>query len=264
MIQKEELVKKVNKIEDRLFVSKVIDKAIRGQRKNELTYSDFIDPYQKKLIERVFSGIKELNYIFFGGIVGAERTVVVFCPDYISPDDFLDNQDVLKVLSVEYISKSCLSHRDFLGALVSLGIKREKIGDILVEEGLCKILVFNEIAEYIKYNLKRIGNTNVKVEIEDLSNLDAPDKNLKEINATVASLRIDCIASLGYGISRSKVVELIKGQKLNLNWQPTSDVAKQVKEGDVISIRGKGRISVEKINGLTKKGRTGVKLNKYI
>jgi RNA-binding protein YlmH len=165
---------------------------------------------------------------------------------------------------VEVISREALTHRDYLGALMGLGIKREKIGDILVSEETCSIIVLNEIADYIFYNLDKVGNTRIKTVITDVDELVSREPKLKEISATVASLRLDCIASAGFGISRSKMVDFIKGEKVNLNWDGVSNPTKQVKAGDTISMRGMGRLVLDSVGGTTKKDRIKVVLKKYI
>lgn len=264
MEYKDIFLKRVSKIEDKLFLSKLLDKAIKSEDTGSIMHSDFLDPYQKSIAEKAFAVDKDINYIFNGGYAGAEREIVVFCPNNMSVNDHSNFNIPIKVLEITSRKMENLSHRDFLGALMGLGIKREKIGDILLEEGICRVIVINEIADYIKFNLDKIGKTRVDIEIKSIDEIQYREKRFKEINSTVASLRLDSIASVGFGISRSKIAEYIKAEKVNINWEKTASLTKQVQEGDTISIRGKGRVVLEKVGGLTRKGRIGIQLKKYI
>jgi len=162
------------------------------------------------------------------------------------------------------MSRGSVSHRDYLGSLIGLGIKREKIGDILIKDEHCLVIVENDVADYIKYNLEKVGNIKVELDYVGLDSLQAREQKVKEIRTTVASLRLDSVASAGFGMSRSKVQEYIRAEKVNLNWETTTSLKKSVKEGDLISIRGKGRVLVQEIGGTTKKDRISVYLKKFI
>ena len=246
-----------------LFLSKILDKASRAENTQRVEYSDFLDPSQRNIVNSILDQREGVNYFFSGGYPGAEREVVVFRPDFISEDD-VEVTEIFKLLRVKPNKRDSLSHRDYLGALMGLGIKREKIGDILVGEDRCDIVILREMAEYVSYNLQKVGNTRVDVETADLSGIITPELKVKIINTTVASLRLDCISGAGFGISRTRASELIRGEKLNLNWEITDSVSKQVKEGDTISIKGRGRIVVEKVAGTTRKGRINITIKKMV
>lgn len=263
MINRDIILKRITKIEDKLFVSKVLDKAEKCEKVDKLIHTDFIDPHQKKLIQNILSQIKGLNFIFSGGFDGAERVVLFFCPDFILPEES-NYEEIFKVLCINVKGKESLTHRDFLGSLMGLGIKREKIGDIVIKEDGCRIVVLIEIADFIIYNLSKVGNSKVSIDVVGLDNIKSTQTDVKEVNSTIASLRLDCVASAGFGISRTKIAEYIKSDKVNLNWDPTDDPTKTVKQGDTISLRGKGRIVLETVGRVTKKGRIGIVLKKYI
>lgn len=264
MVNKEQILKRVLKIEDKLLVSKILDKASRSEKSKKIVYSDFLDPYQKNVVERALSADSEINFTFYGGYDGAERVIIFFRPNFMSEDNNYDDENPFKLICISLNSRECLTHRDFLGALMGLGIKREKIGDILVKENSCEIIVLYDIADYIMYNLDKVGNARTNIEVKDTDEIQAIEPKLKEIRTTVASLRLDSISSAGFGISRSKITDYIKSEKVNLNWEMTDSLTKQVKEGDTISIRGKGRVVLEKVGGTTKKGRIAVELKKLI
>ncbi|MCX8129972.1 MAG: YlmH/Sll1252 family protein [Clostridia bacterium] len=264
MIDKSAILKRVTKIEDKLLISKLLDKAEKAEYINNSVFSHFLDPYQRSVIEKALAGTKNLNYAFSGGYNGAERVIIIFGPNFIFQDDDIIDELPLKVIRVEVLSRESLTHRDYLGAFMSLGIKREKIGDILVGEETCDIIVLSDIAEYIAFNLDRIGKAKIMISVKEVDSINTPDSKTKEIKASVASLRLDCVASAGFGISRSKILELIKADRVNLNWDTANTPTKQVKEGDTISIRGKGRLVMESVGSITRKDRIRILLKKYI
>jgi RNA-binding protein YlmH len=265
MTDRQQILKKFLKIEDRLLVSKMLDKALKTEKSKMLVYSDFLDPYQKTIVEKVFSNMDDVDYTITGGYIGAERVIIIFRPNFVFKDDF---GNPFKVLDIVAKGRGSLSHRDYLGALMGLGIKREKIGDILVsadtDSNRCQIIVLGEISEYIRYNLVKVGTQNVEIELKDTDEFEVSGPKMLEISTTVASLRLDSVASAGFGISRSKIVDLIKAERVTLDWEGINSLTKQVKEGDTISIRGKGRVVLDKVGKITKKGRISLVLKKYI
>lgn len=265
MSDRELILKKVQKSEDRLVVSKALDKAEFASKTGRISYTDFLDPRQQSIIDNALSGFDNIEYSFYGGYNGAERALAIFRPDFVDEEDDLQEfAGFLRLLHIIPVSRDNLTHRDYLGALLSLGIKREKTGDLLVREEYCDVFVSSEIANFLQANLAKVGNTRVSVSIEEIVEVAAPEQKAKEISITVASLRLDCIAGPGFGMSRSKAAEFIKAGKLSLNWEVEDNPSKLVKEGDAVTIRGKGRVIVESVGGRTKKDRIGIILKKYI
>lgn len=267
-MDKESVLRRIAKAEDRLFVSRLLDKAVKAMNAGVITHSEFLDPYQRTIVEKALSDLPDANILQDGGYPGAERVILVFCPDFVFDGDedyttYMDKHPI-SVLNLEVKNAGKLTHRDYLGSLMGLGIKRKKIGDILVKEDGCAIFAMSDIAGYVQYNLSKVGNTRIKVTLGDMEELDIPEAKVRDINTTVASLRLDCIASAGFGTSRTRMADLIKAERVQLNWETTDNPSKQVKEGDTISMRGKGRIVLEEIGRITKKGRTGVLIRKLI
>lgn len=228
----------------------------------------FMDPHQQYEADNVLYGIKDINYMFFGGYEDAERKRLVVCPHYdynpfftgITEDDF-----GLKFLQIEGNFKfRRISHRDILGSLMSLGIKREVLGDIIINEEVLQFIVDEQIADFIRLNLQKINNVGVKVTEIEKDYLKPPQKTLKEINATVASLRLDSVLSAAFGLSRKKASDLVKKEAVKHNWRAASGPDKEVKSGDIISVRNQGKMEVIAVKGKTKKGRIAVVLGRYI
>lgn len=265
MGDRELILKRVADPEDRLLISRVFDKAELAGKTGRPACTDFLDPHQQMVLDKALAGYEYIQYSYFGGYGPAERALAVILPDYMEDDSYLEQcAQYLRILHIIPSSRDKLSHRDYLGALLALGIKREKAGDILVHDEYADIFVLSEIAGFVQANLERVGNCKVSVSVNEPEQLTAPEQKVKEISATVASLRLDCIAGPGFGMSRSKAAEFIKAGKLSLNWEVTDNPSRMVREGDTISIRGKGKIVLESIGGKTKKDRTGILIKKYI
>ena len=223
--------------------------------------TDFLTPSEAAAIrkENIFS--LESKQEFFGGYEDAERVMFVSYPDYM--EDF-ERSELISALKITGRDIESLSHRDFLGSILGLGIKREKIGDIVVSEGAVYVFAAADIADYVKENLTKIGRCGIKIETEE--NLAALhfEKKTEEIRGTVQSLRLDAVLSVALKTSRSKVMQYIESERVNVNWQTVSSGAFSLKEGDVLSVRGFGRFKVFEIGGITKKGRIGITVLKYI
>jgi RNA-binding protein YlmH len=169
------------------------------------------------------------------------------------------------VVKAEWKSDFCyLTHRDVLGALMGLGIERDTLGDILVASGTAKILATKTMAEFLLSNLTQIGAAAVHCELDELASIAPREERTKDITATVASLRVDSVAAAGFGMSRSRAAADIEADKLKLNWQSVKNASVTVGEGDILSLRGRGRVEIVEVRGKTKKGRVGVSLKRYI
>lgn len=264
MIDREAILKRVQKNEDRLLISHVLDRIYLSEKTGKTTHTDFLDPHQQSLVDRALTGTEDIIYAFNGGYAGAERAVAVFKTDFYDDDDEEFFGNIFKLLNIKLNNRDNLSHRDYLGSLMGLGIKREKTGDIIVGDDRCDIVVMSEVSRYICSSLEKVGNTGVEVSIGDIADIRVPEPKVREIRVTVASLRLDCAAAPGFGLSRSKAAEHIKAGRLSLNWEQNDNPGKLIKEGDNLSIRGKGRVVVEKIGGKTKKDRIAITLMKYV
>jgi len=242
--------------EERLFMSKMCDIAEKSFDSGRVMFSRFLNPGQKLLIESRLS--QDFDLTFFGGYEDAERVVVAF-------GEFFDEPEVpIVAIKVESRGKKTLSHRDYLGSVLSLGIKREHIGDILIKDNDAIMFATKEIADFIMMNLSRIASSPVKLSvIEDLSEFETK-RQFKEAETTVSSMRLDCVLSSVIGTSRSKSVAIIEEGLCTVNYNPVKNVRTQVKDGDILSVRGFGKCVIETDGHLTKKGRIHLKAKKYI
>ncbi len=223
--------------------------------------SDFTSPAGLAIADAVKANYPGIRVESFGGYQGAERIRIAFVDQ-----DFQGSVDMgIKALKVAWDPRfRLLSHRDVLGSLMGLGLEREKFGDILVAQGGATILVDVNVADFVVQNFKKIAMVSVEVTQLDLADIAPKEEKVKEIRTTVASLRLDSVASSGFSLSRTKVVEAIKAGLLQVNWQAAKGPSQEVSEGDIISMRSRGRMTVEAITGQSKKGRIGVYLKRFM
>ena len=246
--------------EDKLLISRAQDALRMAEKRCMVKALGFLNPRQRGLLQRELHPPMDVEMEFCGGYDQAERTLLICRPDFLEADP----GEFLCALEIQGRQLSGLSHRDYLGSLMGLGITRENIGDILVLEGCALIFGKTEIAGYICGNLEKIGRCGVTVTCRDLQEITVPARELKEIKGTVASLRLDSVLALGAGISRSAAAGLLASDKVSLNWEPIRDGAKPVKVGDLFSVRGFGRMELAQVSGMTRKNRYSITLWRYV
>jgi RNA-binding protein YlmH len=245
--------------DDRILANELVRYAEICRREYTYRHTDFLDPRQQKIAEDVLREFSDVEYEFNGGIEGSERCICLL------RNENYENHKSLVPISILLISwdveRRKLTHRDFLGSIIGSGIKREKIGDIILHEGKAYVACLSDIARYLLSNIERIGSTSVR--ISETEEAIRKEEKTRILSTTVASLRLDSIIGSGFGFSRSKAVEMVKVGKVRVNWEEEGSPSKEVKQGDVISLRGKGRIILEEITGTTKKDRIKIMIRKY-
>ncbi len=247
---------------DKLVVKKALDAIAIAEKQYSVKTFGFLDPRERALIEREIRGKVPPDMIceFFGGYDGAERSMMICRPEYL-PAEY---DEIITAIEISGRDISGLNHRDYLGSLTGLGIKRENIGDIVPDGERCYVYIKPAMLTYVGENLTKIGRRGVRAARRNLSEIRIPEKPVKPISATVPSLRLDCIAAAAAGVSRSKAAELIKSGRVKLNFEEETSVSAVVSEGATISIRGSGRFRLSEVRGTTRKGRTAVIIDKYI
>jgi RNA-binding protein YlmH len=248
--------------EERPFVERMIDLAERCDDRQSPVLTDFLDPRQSRIADSVVRSVPDVTIHLDGGYEGAERCRALLVPSYWEPTSGDFELEYLRVETPgDYVK---LSHGDFLGALVGLGLKRSKLGDISVHEAGCDLAVAKDIADFVRLHLTQVGRATVHLASIEREQFVAKQTDFQEKEFTVMSLRLDSVASDAFGMSRTKIVDPIKSGKLQLNWQTTENPATPVEEGDVISLRGHGRIKILEVGGQSRKGRTILKVGKYV
>lgn len=247
--------------EEKILLARAADIAGAVLRNHQSYFTDFYDPYHTGLVISALKFVNGLNHRADGGYSGAERKRVLICPDYINPEDEDSGLSFLSFTVPFHGSRP--GHRDFLGSLAGLGLKREKLGDILVNDDGAHGIVASEVVTYIKSNLIKVGRWEVTVREIPAGSLKMPQEKVKTVNTTVSSLRLDSVSAAGFGVSRSKMADYITSERVNLNWQVNNSPSQPVRQGDIISIKGRGRVELAEVNGTSRGGRIFVALRRY-
>lgn len=235
---------------------RIIDKANGSLKNYDVRFSDFLNPFEVESAKAILNANDDLKYTVDGGYDESERKIVFIYPFYM---DYEDINETLRFIQIEGNFKfKSISHKDYLGSLLSLGIKREKIGDIIIHENFCQVIVTFDICDFILMNLEKVARNNVKFKEISRKEVAYNPPNYKEINFTVSSSRIDCIISGLYNISRQESAKLISNEKVQVNYEKITSCSKEIKSESLISVRGKGRSQINNIGGLTKKGKIKV------
>lgn len=156
-----------------------------------------------------------------------------------------------------------VSHRDYLGSLLGLGIKREKIGDLLVHENKCQIVIDSEVCDYILYNFTKVGNNNIEVSKIPRELIEKPIQEYIEKSISVSSLRLDNIISAVFNLSRQESAKYINSELVYVNYEKILQVSKQIEIKSIISVRRHGKFLIKNIGGISKKGKIRVTVDKY-
>ncbi|VBB06184.1 Hypothetical protein LUCI_1400 [Lucifera butyrica] len=261
MSEKEKILRYYRSSGDGEMAARLLDSAESALKSRRYRVSDFIDPFGAGVAETISAHYGQLVVTLDGGYTGAERVKAAF-----AHQDFLGKPEFdLAGLSIVWDTRFYqLTHRDVLGALMGLGIKRDVLGDIIMTGNGCQVVLDTSFVPFIAQNLLKVGNAPVIVQTVDLAAIAPHEEKMKEIRTTVASLRLDVVAAAGFGLSRTKMASEISAEKIKVNWQTGKNSAQTVKAGDVISMRGRGRVEICEIIGQTKKGRTSILLKRFM
>ncbi len=250
----------LNDQDDQELGERILDKVDLVKERNQEVAIKFLNPYQQKIAKKILKQISEINFKIDGGYYKAERKRILIFPDYLFPD----HQTVPLVFyeikgNFDFVS---VSHRDFLGALLGLGIKRDYVGDIILHDDSTQIIVGSEIKDEIELNFNKVNEVPINIKEISREEINFKEENRKEILATVASMRLDAIISAGFGESRSRSSQYITSGKIKLNWKEVDNVSAEVEVGDMISFKGRGRLFVAEERGKSNRDRIKLKLER--
>lgn len=240
-----------------LFKARIGDTADLCERTSTPKFLGFLTREEAILADKILNN-RNIRYDFSGGYEDSERVFLGCFPDWCE-DSFYP----ITALTFSYRKADTLAHRDVLGYLMSLGLKREAIGDILIEEGRAVAFLNDDVADFVLSQTEKVGRTGVKVTKGFVEPL--PQRNeLVEFSVTVASERLDCVVSALAGISRKTASEKIISGEVSINSVICEKVTAMVNEGDAVSIRKKGKFIIDSFGGKTKKDRVVINCKKYI
>ncbi len=243
----------VSQSDDKLLLSKAKDVIDLSEKRNSPCFLGFLTSHEKQVIIDNLHGIDE-NF-FYGGYENAERTI--FAVNAESVDDF-------PIIPIEFTFRECdsLSHRDFLGAMMSLGITRESVGDILVTKGRAVAFVKRDISDFVLSWIDKVGSKGVKVSMLSDNNLPISE-NYEILEFSVASLRLDVIISAVCSLSRDKSAKLITAENVSVNHYIQTNVSKTLEKGDCFTIKKYGKFVFTEVLGYTKKGRIRISVKHF-
>lgn len=267
-MEKQELLNNYKRQEDKMMLAQVLDKISIMEKTQKIESTDFLDMYQISLVETFLKKINFENYVLYGGFNDAERKILIIFPEKYTSDMIQKNYNkMLKIIRVELSNeeKGKYSHRNYLGGIVKLGLKREKVGDILVFEDGADIVVIDDFAQILKTNLGTLTRfQNSVISETEITDIRVREIKLEELKIIVPSLRLDNIVSDLARTSRSKAAEIISQERVFVNGKCETKLSKQIKQEDIITIRGKGRFVIKEFTGTTRSGRTVVLIEKYV
>ncbi|CAH8363223.1 unnamed protein product [Eruca vesicaria subsp. sativa] len=242
-------------------VKHILEMARRATSTRQVLHTDFLTlPVVKESVS-VLGKLADVAVVSQGGYPEAERCrISVGHPDVLTSDP-----DIVAALSItgNFGFQAC-SHGDFLGAILGTGITRDKLGDILVqEEKGAQVLIVPQLVDFIVSALDKVGNVSVTCSKIPLLALEYEPPRTNSFKTIEASLRIDAVASAGFKISRSKLVDLISSGDVRVNWATVTKNGTAVKTGDIVSVSGKGRLKIGEINE-TKKGKFAIEIIRFL
>ena len=251
--------------EERTLLARAMDQMAMAETRGAPAHTGFLSPREQEAVSRLIAACGRPRHLFYGGWEEAERRVCLFLPDWMEDGmDFFREDGPLVALRAVWRSGESLTHRDFLGALMGMGVAREKVGDLLVKEGCCDILLLREVAPFLLQSMEGAGRARLRLEALPLEEVSPPEVQVKVVRDTVAALRLDAVMAAGFSLSRGRAAEHISAGRVNLNWQECRKGDRTVARGDVISCRGLGKCRITEVGGLSRKGRVTVTLERYI
>lgn len=245
--------------QDRMLIVQLLEKDVVCQQRAYMTYTRFLDLRERTLCMRVAqqAGITK-HMIFWGGYEQAERVIAEFLPDYMDEQD-AKTHSPLVLIRMEKNPADTLTHRDYLGALMGLGIDRTMLGDIVIQPDGAQLFVMQELAQFVCMNLLRVGKKRIQCTQIPLSEFQLPQVCEQMGEGTVASLRLDSVAALIFRTSRAQMQERIEKGLVFVNHMQCLDADTPVGIDDRITVRGEGRARIDALGGISKKGRQFVR-----
>lgn len=244
------------------FKKRMIELSRISYERNICTYSDFLDLNEQNLLNQIHKNKFYVPFVRNGGYELAQRQMICFIPDAVSyKKEFPFTPLKINIKGKKFADK--LSHRDYLGSILGLGIQRNKVGDIMVYDTYALVFVHEKMAAFLCDELSLVKHSHVDCDYFNVD-LDNYSPSFHIIQGSISSLRLDALMALFMKESRSKLIRHIESAKVFVNCKLVTSNGFQLKEGDIISVRGVGKFQFHKIITNTKKGKIFVEIRKYI
>ena len=247
-------------MENNELLKRARDLAERCERSGTVCVSGFLSPAEQHELQTRL-GYIPCGLVFHGGGEACERAAAFFLPDYMT-EDMLDVSEYICAMKLKaYFGQP--GHRDYMGALLGMGIGREWLGDIWVSGQTAYVFCLPSVSEHLS-GIERVGRVGVRAALVDPAAVPAPERRRREITFTVQSLRLDAVAGELFGISRTSAARLISAGAAKLNDLTCLKPDAPVSPGDVISLRGCGKGELSELGGHSRKGRLFLKAQIYL
>ncbi len=251
--------------DERLLLARVLDQQQRADQRGIPAHTGFLSPAEQAVSADLLMAAAPGAGILFGGYDDAERKLWAFLPDWLEEETWRESGDCpVAALSVTVPAMADLTHRDYLGSLMGLGLTREKIGDILLTGNGAQVLVLRETLPILLAQWEKAGRYPVTLAPMPLDELAPAPGEIRKVRATVASLRLDAVLAAGFGISRSRAGELIRAGRVMADHRPAEKGDRPVTEGTVLTCRGLGKCVLASAGGTSRRGRIVLEFDRYI
>lgn len=248
--------------EEQLLAKRLEELSANAYHRGIVTYSDFLNLNELNILHSLPKTNLFTGYQTFGGYELSERQMVAFIPDALYCEIHYPMVPIkISPLNAKYAEE--LTHRDYLGAILNLGINRSKIGDILVDEKTAIVFAHESLDDFFSKELTKVRHTLIQASTLEQEEFHFQSK-YEEIKGTVASVRLDSLLALAFPASRTKMTSVIEAARVFVNGRLITSNGYQVKEGDIISVRQMGKFRYVEMMSRTKKNRIFVKIHKYI
>ena len=247
---------------EKLFLNRIRELADLAYSRDIVTFTGVLNLNELNMVNSLRLENSGVKLDFYGGYEFAERQMVAFLPDALSYEWTYPIQ-CIKITNCAPKYSQPLGHRDYLGALIHLGIDRSTLGDILIKGSQAYVFCQEHLSDFILENLCRVKNNQVLPEVID-NPADLPGREYESIVQTVASLRLDSILAVAFHASRSSLVQHIENGNVFVNGKMVTSNGYALKEGDIVSFRGKGKFEFAGTSGQSRKGRQIIQIHRYI
>lgn len=266
-MEKTRILERYKKEEEKLLISKLLDKIEFVEKQNKIHTTDFLTQIELQLVKSILNLLDYKNYKIYGVIENAQRNLVILYPDKFKnlfEENTFNYNTICKCIRISNCMEN-YNHRNYLGGCIKLGIKREKLGDIIVFENGADIIVDNDIANFLVTNLSSLNRfKNANIEFIGLEQITKKEQEFKDLKIIVSSLRLDNVVSELSRTSRSKALEILKQERVFINYKNEIKPTKQISRGNEITIRGYGKFYVDDISETTRSGKSIVKIKKFV
>ena len=239
-------------MENNELLKRAEDLRERCQRSGTVTHTGFLTPAERYAIEQWARHAPDCTAVFDGGRPECERTVCFFLPEYLDPEYFDASEELRAIRITAHFGMP--GHRDYMGALLAMGIGREWLGDIWVNENVAYIFCLPSVQRHL-LGIEKVGRCGVTAEETVLSSVPAPERKVQQKSFSVQSLRLDAVVGGMFNLSRTEAARQISAGNVSINYQESLKTDFAVKDGDIISLRGAGKGCVTGTGGTSRKGR---------